>query len=211
MRERVAADEVPGAVWRYLEQGVAGTHAETPKALDPVFLRVDHEIIARNQHARRAAVEAAVSQGALAVDLGERLEGEARDAGRHFGAMARAARTPQPTCLIAGGETVVTLRGSGRGGRSQELALAAAIPLEGSRATLLAFGTDGTDGPTDAAGAWADGSTTTRAREVGLDPGEMLGANDAYSLFDPLGDLLRTGPTGTNVMDLLLVWLVPTG
>ncbi|MDP6980613.1 MAG: DUF4147 domain-containing protein [Myxococcota bacterium] len=210
LRERVAANEVPDAVWRYLDQGTKGAHEETPKPGDGVFEHVDHEIIARNQHARTAAVEAAVAQGALAIDLGERLDAEASDTGRNFAALVRAARTHRPTCLIAGGETVVTLRGSGRGGRSQELALAAALALEGSDATLLALGTDGTDGPTDAAGAWADGSTAARARETGFEPMEMLAANDAYPLFDPLGELHRTGPTGTNVMDLVLVWIPPT-
>ena len=109
-----------------------------------------------------------------------------------------------PACLLAGGETTVTLRGQGKGGRNQELALAAAIALEGvSRISLLSAGTDGTDGPTDAAGAFVDGATCQRARARGLDPGDFLSRHDSYHFFESLGDLLITGPTRTNVMDIM--------
>lgn len=203
----LAGHDVPEPVLAYLQAGSRGDVPETPKAGDPSFERVTHEIVACNRDARSAAARAAASLGARGIELGERLEGEARDLGRRVASLARGAMTSQPHCLIVGGETVVTLRGNGRGGRNQELALAAALGLEGSDITLLALGTDGTDGPTDAAGAFADGTTCARAREAGLDPDAALVGNDAYPLFDPLGDLHRTGPTGTNVMDLLLIWL----
>lgn len=109
-----------------------------------------------------------------------------------------------PVCVLAGGETTVTLRGAGKGGRNQELALAAAIALDGfSRISLLSAGTDGTDGPTDAAGALVDGATCARARTAGLNPAEFLARQDAYHFFASLGDLLFTGPTRTNVMDIM--------
>ncbi len=111
-----------------------------------------------------------------------------------------------PACLLAGGETTVTLRGEGRGGRNQEAALAAAIHLEGAAGvTFAAIGTDGMDGPTDAAGAFADGRTVGRGRAGGLDAADFLLANDSYTFFTELGDLVRTGPTRTNVMDLQIV------
>jgi hydroxypyruvate reductase len=111
-----------------------------------------------------------------------------------------------PVCFISGGETTVTLRGDGLGGRNQEFALACALALDGvSSAAALSGGTDGTDGPTDAAGAIADGRTLERARKLGLDAATFLARNDSYRFFDALGDLIRTGPTGTNVMDVRLL------
>ena len=113
----------------------------------------------------------------------------------------------RPACLIAGGETTVTLRGDGQGGRNQEMALMAAISLEGWSDTLIVcLGTDGNDGPTDAAGAFADGTTVDRARAIGLDALQYLQRNDAYNFFAPLNDLIMTGPTNTNVNDLTLVF-----
>jgi hydroxypyruvate reductase len=111
-----------------------------------------------------------------------------------------------PACIISGGETTVTIRGSGLGGRNQEFALAAAIDIAGlDRVTIFSAGTDGTDGPTDAAGAIADGSTLARASALGLDTAAYLANNDSYRYFDALGDLIKTGPTGTNVADVRLV------
>jgi glycerate-2-kinase len=134
------------------------------------------------------------------------LSGEARILGRRFAALALAARGAQPACLLAGGETTVTLAdGAGRGGRSQELALAAALELASRRGVaLLAAGTDGNDGPTDAAGAYADGDSVARGAARGRDARVALANHDAYGFFDAEGGLLRTGPTGTNVMDLVL-------
>ncbi len=117
-------------------------------------------------------------------------------------------RTRKPSCLIAGGETTVTVKGNGKGGRNTELALAFSLEVEGKDGiTLLAAGTDGTDGPTDAAGAIVDGTTAGKAREAGLEPPEYLGRNDSYTFFDRAGGLLKTGPTGTNVMDIDIVLL----
>jgi hydroxypyruvate reductase len=108
-----------------------------------------------------------------------------------------------PACILSGGETTVTIRGSGMGGRNQEFVLAAAIALEGSGpVTVLSAGTDGTDGPTDAAGAIADSSTVVRARELGLDADSFLTDNDSYHFFEKIEGLIKTGPTGTNVMDI---------
>jgi hydroxypyruvate reductase len=143
--------------------------------------------------------------------LSSSIEGETREIARMHAALAREVRTsgnplPPPACLISGGETTVTLRGSGKGGRNQEFVLAAAVDIAGLPQTvILSAGTDGTDGPTDAAGAIADGDTCARALAVGLSPRKALDANDAYPLFEKLGDLILTGPTKTNVMDVRLV------
>ncbi len=116
---------------------------------------------------------------------------------------------PAPACLLSGGETTVTLKGKGKGGRNQEFVLAAALEVAGwENILVLSAGTDGTDGPTDAAGAFADGKTLRRAKTMGLDPWSFLKENDSYSFFEKLGDLLITGPTGTNVMDLRILLAV---
>ena len=143
--------------------------------------------------------------------LSTTVDGETRDVARMHAAVAREARAfarpvAPPACVISGGETTVTLRGRGKGGRNQEFVLAAALALEGvSGVVVFSAGTDGTDGPTDAAGAVADGDTCARARALGLDPEAHLAANDAYPFFQALGDLIVTGPTLTNVMDLRLL------
>jgi hydroxypyruvate reductase len=140
------------------------------------------------------------------------VEGEAREVGRVLAGLLRevdASGHPlaRPCLLVAGGETTVTVRGQGKGGRNQELALAAAFGLRGMRAVLLAsIGTDGNDGPTDAAGAFVDGSTLERAAALGLDAQQFLADNDSYTFFDRLGDLIRTGPTNTNVNDIYLLF-----
>jgi glycerate 2-kinase len=113
----------------------------------------------------------------------------------------------RPCCIVAGGETTVTIRGAGHGGRNQELALSAAISLRGVPDVVLAsIGTDGSDGPTDAAGAWVDGTTVEQAVAVGLDPLTSLEDNGSYEFFDRLGNLIRTGPTNTNVNDIYLLF-----
>jgi glycerate 2-kinase len=137
--------------------------------------------------------------------------------GKVAAALAKAVRAhgdpiSAPACLVWGGETTVTMRGDGKGGRNQELALSAVLALDGwSDILLLALATDGTDGPTDAAGAIATGETACRARQIGLLPRAALQANDSYPFFDALGDLLRTGPTGTNVNDLLFILVGKSG
>jgi hydroxypyruvate reductase len=189
----------------HLEAGVRGERPESPKPGDPALARVHTTLVASNATALAAARAEADAQGLPALVVARGLRGEARRAGERLAALARAAR-PRPVCLLAGGETTVTVRGPGRGGRCQELALAAALAWDGLPGlTLLAAGTDGSDGPTDAAGAYADGGTVARGVARGADAREALARNDAHGFFATEGGLLRTGPTGTNVMDLVLV------
>jgi glycerate 2-kinase len=203
------ASRLPGPVWQYLKDGAAGLHPETPKPGDPVFARVHNVVVGNNRMALLAARNQAETLGFRALVLTSALEGEARQVERRLAALGKAVRRSghplaPPVCLLAGGETTVTLEGQGKGGRNQELALAAALALEGSsRISLLSAGTDGTDGPTDAAGAFADGATCQRARIRGLDPGDFLTRHDSSPFFESLGDLLITGPTRTNVMDII--------
>lgn len=203
------APRLPGPVWQYLKDGAAGLHPETPKPGDPIFARVQNVVVGNNHMALLAARGRAEALGCRALVLTSTLQGEARQVGRMLAALGQAVSSSghpagPPVCLLAGGETTVTLEGQGKGGRNQELALAAALALEGSdRISLLSAGTDGTDGPTDAAGAFADGATCQRARARGLDPQDFLSRHDSYHFFAPLGDLLITGPTRTNVMDII--------
>ena len=184
--------------------------AETPKPGDPCFARVDHEIVAGNRDAVSAVARGAHRQGADALLLDEELVGEARAQGAALVARALAMRPSRRTWIVAGGETTVTVSGAGQGGRCQELALGAALALEGSvGVTLLAAGTDGIDGPTPAAGAIVDGDTVRRARDAGRDPAGALADNDAHPLLAASGDLLVTGPTGTNVRDLVILEIDP--
>jgi glycerate-2-kinase len=185
----------------HLESG----SAESVKPGDSCLRGVSSTILARNRDALAGAREAAAERGLRAVTVTDALSGEAREAGRRLAVLARSLRCEDPLLLLAGGETTVTLRGAGKGGRNQELALAAACELQGtSGIALLAVGTDGTDGPTDAAGAFADAGTVERGRSLGLDAGNALNRNDSYPFFSAEGGLLVTGPTRTNVMDLVL-------
>jgi glycerate 2-kinase len=184
---------------------------ETPKPGDPAFERVRHTIVGSNRLAALAATERARQLGFRALLLSTYIEGEAREVARVAAALAKGIRAhgdpiPPPACLVWGGETTVTVRGAGQGGRNQELALATALALDGWPDVLvMALASDGTDGPTDAAGAIVTGSTVARARALGLDPLASLEANDSYPFFDSLGDLIWTGPTETNVNDLLFI------
>ncbi len=204
-------EETPESIVQHLRQGMAGACAETPKPGDPLFMRVDTRIIGSNRLAAQAAVEEAVRLGYHALLLTTFVEGEAREVARVAAGLARGILVhgdplPPPACLVLGGETTVTVRGTGRGGRNQELALAAALALEHlPDVAMMALATDGTDGPTDAAGAIVDGETLQHARAAGFDPYLALEHNDAYPLLDAAGALLRTGPTGTNVNDLLVI------
>ncbi|MDR7574434.1 MAG: glycerate kinase, partial [Armatimonadota bacterium] len=208
LRKYGLEEKVPPEALEVLRRGARGERPETPKPGHPVFRRVHTVIVGSNEHAARAAAAAARRRGYRPLLLTTFLEGEAREAARVFAAVARSVQEQgvplrPPACLLAGGETTVTVRGPGRGGRCQEFALAAAHAIRGRPRLLIgAFGTDGTDGPTDAAGAMADGTTVERARRVGLDPAAALAANDAYPFFSALGDLIVTGPTRTNVNDL---------
>lgn len=201
---------VPANVRHRLEQGRAGAIQETPKPGDRLFDVVTTTIAACNRDALDAAAGAARKLGLEVRIDSEPLTGEAAEAGRRLAAQALRARQELASgsriCLLSGGETTVTVRGKGKGGRNQELALAFAAAIAGEPGiTLLAAGTDGIDGPTDAAGAIVDGGTIALARQAGLDPAASLEANDSYPLLDRCGALLRTGPTGTNVMDIQIV------
>lgn len=202
---------LPAPVRRRLEAGVRGEVPETPKPGDPCFVRTSNYVIGNNRLSIAAAREQAVALGYRTLVLSSRIQGEAREVAVVYAALAQeiclsGQPIPAPACLIGGGETTVTLRGQGKGGRNQELALAAALHLDGwDRITLLSGGTDGTDGPTDAAGAIVDGRTLQRARQLGLSAADHLAQNNAYPFFAALGDLIVTGATGTNVMDLQLV------
>jgi len=205
-------ERIPPPIVAHLCRGIAGAVAETPKAGDALFERVQNLIIGSNRQAAEGALEAAQAEGFNAMLLTTYLQGEAREVGRVLAALAReiaATGRPvsRPACVVAGGETTVTLRGDGMGGRNQELALATAADLAGLRDVLLVtLATDGGDGPTDAAGAVVTGATLDQARGLGLDPAAQLARNDAYPFFAALGDLLRPGPTQTNVNDLTFVF-----
>jgi glycerate 2-kinase len=197
-------ERAPRSVVERLEAGARGEVPETPKPDDPLFARVTNVVIGDNALVVEAARARAAELGYEPVVLTRSLSGEARNTAREFVARGRALTAP--ACLIAGGETTVTVRGPGAGGRCQEFALSAAIELAGTtNLTVLAAGTDGTDGPTDAAGAIADGGTVARAAAQRLDAQSFLDANDAYSFFAKLSDLVMTGPTGTNLLDVYLL------
>ena len=204
-------DRLPTAVRARLEAGTRGELPETPKPGSAEMDGVANVLVGTNRIALLAAAERARALGYRTLVLSSTLTGEAREVGAVVAALARELRAsgnpvPPPACLLAGGETTVIVRGNGVGGRNQECALAAAIGIAGlARLVVLSAGTDGTDGPTDAAGAVADGETVARAREVGLDALDHLDRNDAYPFFAALGDHVVTGPTRTNVADLLVV------
>jgi len=199
-------ERIPPAVTAYLEAGVWGKRPETPKPGDPALRRVVARIVAANRDALEAARREALRQGLRAVVASRELAGEARVAGRRLVALTRALQADGPLVVLAGGETTVTVRGSGRGGRNQELALGAALALADSPGiALLAAGTDGSDGPTDAAGAFADGGTVRRGHALGLDAERALSENDSYGFFAAEGGTFRTGPTRTNVMDAVFL------
>jgi glycerate 2-kinase len=206
-----ALSRTPAAVVGRLKDGMAGRLPETPKPGDPAFRHAHTVLLADNRQSAEAAVSEARALGFHALLLTASVQGEAREIGSFLAALAREeadAEGPavRPAFLVVGGETTVTLRGKGRGGRNQEMALSAALGIEGLSGTLIAcLSTDGSDGPTDAAGALADGDTVGRARERGMRAAAYLQDNDSYAFFDQLGDLVRTGPTNTNVNDLAFV------
>jgi glycerate 2-kinase len=221
------AIRAPAAVVRRIASGVSGAIAETPKPGDPAFDRVQNIIVGSNRLAIHAAALQARALGYRPLVLSTFIEGETRDIASMHAAIAKeilSSGRPMrpPVCILSGGETTVTVRGKGLGGRNQEFVLAAAIALYGSRgdglgrelgdpfgpATIFSAGTDGIDGPTDAAGAIANEGTLDRARSMGLDARRFLANNDSYHFFEELEALVNTGPTGTNVMDVRMI-LVP--
>ncbi|MGQ9832402.1 MAG: glycerate kinase type-2 family protein [Candidatus Villigracilaceae bacterium] len=203
----------PASILRHLQKGLRGEIAETPKPGDPRLANVQNVIIGSNRLAAQAAYRQARREGYNACILTTRLQGEAAQVGRKMALLARRVsegRGPvrPPACLIAGGETTVTLHGSGLGGRNQELALAAVDGLAGlTDVTLAALATDGGDGPTDAAGAVVTSQTRDQAQRLGLEPQAFLSENNAYHFFHPLGGLIKTGPTRTNVNDLIFIFI----
>ncbi|NLG74134.1 MAG: glycerate kinase [Chloroflexi bacterium] len=205
-------DRAPAPILNHLEQGRLGLIEETPKPGDPVFQLVHNQIIGSNRLAAQAAIKQAAEEGFQPLLLTTYLQGEARQAGRFLSSILRQAAVsgqpvPRPGCIVAGGETTVTLRGGGLGGRNQELALAAAGELAGLKnVALVTLATDGGDGPTDAAGAVVTGETLHRARQLELNPADFLRRNDSYHFFERLGDLLKPGPTQTNVNDLTFLF-----
>ena len=187
---------------------------ETPKPGDKIFEKTRNVVVGSNALAVDAAVEEARRLGFHTLVLSTFVEGEAREVARVHAAIAKEIRASgrpvsRPACVISGGETTVTVRGNGLGGRNQEFALAAAIDIAGfgDNMLILSAGTDGTDGPTDAAGAVADCTTLDRAQALGLDAAAFLRNNDSYRFFEATGDLIKTGPTGTNVADIQIILL----
>ena len=197
-------DRTPASICERFDAGARGTIRETPKQGDAVFARVQNLIVGSNGLAVEAAAAHGRKLGFHTMILSTQIEGETREIARMHAAIAKeivqhGRPVARPACVISGGETTVTLRGNGLGGRNQEFVLAAALEIGGLRRTVvLSGGTDGTDGPTDAAGAIADGYTLARGPEAQ----KYLDANDSYHYFEQLGDLLITGPTNTNVMDV---------
>jgi len=206
-------EQVPGSIRAVLERGLRGEIPENPAMGDPVFERTQNVIVASNDLAAEAAQRESEALGLHTLLLSTYVEGEAREVARVLAAVAKEERArerplPIPACMIVGGETTVTVRGNGKGGRNQEMALSAAIAIAGIRdVTIACLATDGTDGPTDAAGALVEGDTVARAAALGLDPWVHLAENNAYPFFQALGDLLMTGPTQTNVNDLAFVFV----
>jgi glycerate 2-kinase len=202
---------VPDSVLAYLSDGAAGEHPETPKPGDPELEGVVNILVGTNTIAVSAAEKKAAELGYNTTVLSTSITGDTRDVAELHVSIAREVLSrrhpiPPPACVLSGGETTVVIRGSGKGGRNQEFALCAGAGIDGlAGVVILSGGTDGTDGPTDAAGAMADWTTVSRAGDTGMDPATFLENNDSYHFFEKLGDLLITGPTLTNVMDLRVV------
>ncbi len=204
-------DDAPPEIARRIEQGVEGKISDTPKEGDEIFARAYNVIVGSNILSLKSAWKAAEDLGYGTIILSSSIEGDTTEAANFHRAIAgeiRATGNPlsPPACVLSGGETTVVIKGDGLGGRNQEFALVLADAAAALPETLfLSAGTDGTDGPTDAAGAIAHTQTRARALSMGLDPGEFLERNDSYHFFEKLGDLIKTGPTRTNVMDVRII------
>jgi hydroxypyruvate reductase len=203
-------NQVARSIQDYILKGVRAEIEDTPKIGAPAFRRCSTVLVGTNLQAMVAAAKEARQQGFQPLILSTKVEGEAREVAKVHAAIAREIVSsenpiPPPACILFGGETTVTLLGDGQGGRNQEYALASALALDGQdHIVVLSGGTDGTDGPTDAAGAIIDGATITRARAKSLDSADFLRRNDSYNFFKNLDDLVITGPTRTNVMDIYM-------
>lgn len=210
--EKYELEDIPLSVKEHLQRGIDNSIPETPKEGDPLFDKVYNIVIGSNILSLEAAREGAEKHGYKCIILSSMIEGETRDVADVHVAIARevlkTGRPVQPpACIISGGETTVTIYGTGLGGRNQEFCLKAAMGIEDfpPRVVILSGGTDGNDGPTDAAGAIVDPLTINRGKEKGLDASEYLANNDSYHYFEKTGDLLLTGPTNTNVMDVRFI------
>jgi glycerate 2-kinase len=203
--------KIPVSIREHIQKGLDGTVEETPKITNPIFNRVHNVIIGNNRIALYASYKKAKELGYHTAILSSCIKGEAREVAKVFGAIAKEIHTSEnpmkrPACIIAGGETTVTVKGNGVGGRSQEFVLSAAEEIDGlGNTVILSAGTDGIDGSTDAAGAIADSSTIIRARQEQIDPEIYLADNNSYFFFKQLNDHIITGPTKTNVMDILVL------
>jgi glycerate-2-kinase len=201
----------PDSVRNLLTEGEKGLIPETPKPGDKVFKKVHNIVIGNNFTASHAAYKVFGKARLNSLLLTSTLEGQARDVGTMLASMAKEVvasgnPVPKPAGLVAGGETTVTVVGKGKGGRNQEIALGAALKIGSMDGVVIAsVSTDGVDGPTDAAGAIADGKTLQRSHDLELNPREFLMNNDSYTFFSKLGDLVFTGPTGTNVCDVAVI------
>jgi glycerate-2-kinase len=204
-------NKTPASIKKVLLEGEKGAIPETPKSSDEAFKKVFNVVVGNNRSASLAACQQLKKDGLNTLLLTTTMEGEARHVGTMLATIAHETFSydkpvPKPAGIVAGGETTVTVTGKGVGGRNQELALAAALKLDGMDGVVVAsLSTDGVDGPTDAAGAIADGKTLAIATKAGLAPEEYLVENNSYKFFAELGDLIFTGPTGTNVNDITII------
>jgi len=211
IRKYSLEDKIPDSVCKLLKKGQSGEARENPKQGDKVFANTQNVIIGSNKIALEAAKEKAADLGYNTIILSSMVQGESKEAAIFFSAIAKEVchtGTPlsKPACIIAGGETTVTIKGNGKGGRNQEFALSAAMEIEGyDGIVILSAGTDGTDGPTDATGAIVDSNTCKDAREkFCLKSEDFLSKNDSYNFFNKTGEHIITGPTLTNVMDIMI-------
>jgi glycerate 2-kinase len=203
-------DKIPGVILDHLHKGQKKIVAETPKTGDAIFNKVHNFVIGNNALALKQLAKIAESNGFKPFILTDRAQGEAREIARLIAGIVKSSLRSglpvnSPGCIILGGEPTVTLRGSGKGGRNQELVLAVLNELNGTRDPFYfcSIGSDGTDGPTDAAGAWIDDSTIAKVKERELNPSSFLQDNNAYNFFTKINQLILTGPTRTNVMDFV--------
>ena len=203
--------KIPSSISKHIQNGLDGTIEETPKSTDKIFDKICNIIIGNNRTALKTSYQKAIELGYNTSILSSYIKGEAREVAKVFSAIAREIHwyggpVKRPACIIAGGETTVRVHGNGMGGRNQELVLSAAMEIDGLENTvILSVGTDGIDGNTNAAGAIADGSTVIRAKGIKMNPETYLDDNNSYSFFKGLNDLIVTGPTRTNVMDIMLL------
>ena len=203
-------ETAPNSVRDRIKSGLTGKIPDTPKESDEAFARVNNIVVANNSHAAEAASSKARDLGYHSMILSTMVEGEARHVGSVYAGIAREITEKgrpikRPAAIIIGGETTVDVKGLGKGGRNQEVALGAARRITATPSLIASVATDGVDGPTDAAGALVDGATLEKSSALGLSIDERLAENDAYCFFERLGGLLKTGPTGTNVNDLALI------